>query len=544
MAEKITQYSLGKNPDDRIAELERQILEDLDIRAKLDARIRHNREVRNSYTLTHRLPFDILSGIFVIYIQGEEERTWEGYSKLDPNRFSCITHVCRHWRIVALGTPILWCNPDFRFPRMAEEMLKRSGRAPLEICVLSAEGTALMTKTLSSEFERTSALHISCPEWPVSKTLIQLSQPAPILKRLVLDGSQSGYRYAVALPRNFLGGRAPELRHLYLNCFRVPLISPVYRNLASVAIGLMVHSSVPDLLLLLSETMELQSLSLWGSLSSLDSIDRGIPQLVFSPRLKHACLSFQIRHLETLLHHMVFPETTSVKIDCTFGRYAIGDKEKLAALSTMALDVLHPGHIISIQAAYTEDRRSVLGEKLPHTIDIWTSNPIPGPITAEFCKEPCYLQQPTVPRLRIGLGWVSMSMGEAIEVVFPTSILNHLQSFENKSTRKYEDDRVYPESFKFLPRLAVLTLMQHGAVTTFARSAKGPEADKYPALQRIQIVNINYTLAEWDSAFKRQWNILKWLHKWCVSGRNVSLTFSGCDFTSTQRSYLKLEEGR
>lgn len=47
-----------------------------------------------------------------------------------------LTHVCRHWRIVAINTPILWTRLDFRKAfNMNKEFIRRSGRSMLDVTI-------------------------------------------------------------------------------------------------------------------------------------------------------------------------------------------------------------------------------------------------------------------------------------------------------------------------------------------------------------------------------------------------------------------------
>ncbi|KAG1881267.1 hypothetical protein F4604DRAFT_1922275 [Suillus subluteus] len=87
-----------------------------------------------------RLPDDILLMIFELF---EEEKRLNGRDNRDhihatygiDNVPACleVTHVCRHWRNVALGCPTLWTFINSPPPLWLDVMLQRSQKAPLVV---------------------------------------------------------------------------------------------------------------------------------------------------------------------------------------------------------------------------------------------------------------------------------------------------------------------------------------------------------------------------------------------------------------------------
>ncbi|KAE9410840.1 hypothetical protein BT96DRAFT_766117, partial [Gymnopus androsaceus JB14] len=82
------------------------------------------RELKSRYNLhmpISKLPAEILCVIFMLVPESTDD---------DWYRFT-VTHVCSHWRSIALNYPEMWNMPDFWMPEWACEMLKRSEMAPL-----------------------------------------------------------------------------------------------------------------------------------------------------------------------------------------------------------------------------------------------------------------------------------------------------------------------------------------------------------------------------------------------------------------------------
>ncbi|TCD68959.1 hypothetical protein EIP91_009349 [Steccherinum ochraceum] len=104
------------------------------------------RRRRNALLRAIRIPVEILAEIFLHCRAAWDDRVWERF--LDP--WVAITHVCHHWRSVALDTPTLWsdiyCRPSSL--RQVEAFLSRTKNAALSLLGTEfsvAEFTALLT---------------------------------------------------------------------------------------------------------------------------------------------------------------------------------------------------------------------------------------------------------------------------------------------------------------------------------------------------------------------------------------------------------------
>ena len=91
---------------------------------------------QQSMAAIHTLPIEILSRIFLL---GQPAGEYPEFPPIGPPPFEVlVSHVCQHWRQVALRTPHLWTTIHLRtVPHIdrAKQYLRRSGRLPLDILV-------------------------------------------------------------------------------------------------------------------------------------------------------------------------------------------------------------------------------------------------------------------------------------------------------------------------------------------------------------------------------------------------------------------------
>ena len=143
-----------------------------------------------------RLPPEILGYIFLWHVAIEQKFSWR-WGGEDYYRWMRVTHVCHHWREVALNTPRLWTNIFVVFTIGLEDrinsFLARSGQAPLRLhietdnLVQTNSDWASTTQRAMSQVIRAEALKL------VGSATSQLAaaylpSTAPILQSLDLRG--------------------------------------------------------------------------------------------------------------------------------------------------------------------------------------------------------------------------------------------------------------------------------------------------------------------------------------------------------------------
>ncbi|KAJ3546001.1 hypothetical protein NMY22_g2215 [Coprinellus aureogranulatus] len=161
---------------------------------------------RNATMPINRLPPEILSQVF-LDVQKEEAR-------VEAASWVAVTHVCRHWRDIALRCTTLWTHLAFPQPDFTELMLSRSGSAPLHI---EAEDSAFgdgrsldILRKVLSQVARIHTISLEAEENEVADVLPPSLSGAPILERLVLRGNDWD------LPSTFFDGVPPRLSELEL----------------------------------------------------------------------------------------------------------------------------------------------------------------------------------------------------------------------------------------------------------------------------------------------------------------------------------------
>ncbi|KAL0567486.1 hypothetical protein V5O48_014503 [Marasmius crinis-equi] len=217
-----------------------------------------------------QLPYDILLRIFTFYIKrlltsGSSERT-------KPSEWLSFTHVCQYWRSAALESPTLWTEPDFRFPSIAHETLKRSQSLPISLTIRASEGAKLKElaiEMLKSEyFPRIAYLELCFSSPSALEAVLRVAvSPASSLHTLRLEGGYYAGMVRVLLPDNFLGGTSVGLRQLEMVGFSIPWNSTFLRDLTHFDVKLPSPDlSVSQLCRILRRCPALESLKLWNCL--------------------------------------------------------------------------------------------------------------------------------------------------------------------------------------------------------------------------------------------------------------------------------------
>ena len=153
-----------------------------------------------------------------------------------------VTHVCRHWRQVALSNPNLWANIVFDLgAEWAEQMLERSKAAPISYCrsllpkVHKGKGKALDDPaTLRKHLSHIQRLKVSGDRDILSLAFSAPTAPAPHLESLELISTTVEPLFI--LPADLFSLQASRLRHLNLFSCSIPWDSFLLRDLTHLEI--------------------------------------------------------------------------------------------------------------------------------------------------------------------------------------------------------------------------------------------------------------------------------------------------------------------
>ncbi|KAF8870549.1 hypothetical protein BD779DRAFT_1680983 [Infundibulicybe gibba] len=185
---------------------------------------------RNALIPMARLPPEVLSRIFVFHAQLE----WKWLRAVLTS-----TRVCKRWREIGLSCPALWSYIDYEDCRSVEwmaTMIQRSCSVPLSLIIndrakVDPRKTALVTNNL----HRFKSLELLIRNQDTDSFLELFSKPASPVQHLQISYFGPA---TFAFPAKFLGGSAPNLRHIKLTTnSHVPWTSGLFENLITLEVS-------------------------------------------------------------------------------------------------------------------------------------------------------------------------------------------------------------------------------------------------------------------------------------------------------------------
>ncbi|KIJ65644.1 hypothetical protein HYDPIDRAFT_110775 [Hydnomerulius pinastri MD-312] len=277
---------------------------------------------RSQLSSISRLPPEILAAIFVQYA-----RIWcssfQGETRIPP--WVGVSHVCRHWRAVALDCPTLWAHLFFSSRRWTEELIVRSKNVPLIVHINrtlnvapSNDFFANVQKALM-HIERIQVLHINSSK-PALFELFSKPAPAPLLRSLVIS-TIAIFPGDLSLDLDdVLHPETPGLRALQLFSCDITSSSPFISGLRSlILIDPPSLLTIPELSRLLRRMPHLVDLGLYDALDCHQG--RSLPSFVVASVDSLLLRSFAVRSpvpdTVALLRYLRIPLSTEVKLCCT-----------------------------------------------------------------------------------------------------------------------------------------------------------------------------------------------------------------------------------
>ncbi|KAL0565993.1 hypothetical protein V5O48_016025 [Marasmius crinis-equi] len=306
--------------------------------SKVEIRMQDLKYQQNSLLPVSRLPPEILQTVFVHcqYFDNGSAPLLFG----QPAWLSLL-RVCHYWRQVALEFAWMWTCPDLRFPKLAEDMIRRAKNLPLAVewahypdeappCHIRALWDAL------SHLPRIARLSVRLNKHCVTDFMASMSRPALLLHTLEvhLDRARA---FTYTIPDSFLSGQAPLLRSLSLSGLDLPWESPILRATGLRTLHLFPNSdfqfrpSVSQLLRVLADMPNLQVLELVGmrSKSSYKADNSTVPSVAHLPFLRRlrlgTCLSSDCMNI---LRRLSFPRDTELRLTV---RYDLFDADEMVS---------------------------------------------------------------------------------------------------------------------------------------------------------------------------------------------------------------------
>ena len=319
-------------------EYQRQAI-DAEIKS-LEESIRALKRRRNAVAPISSLPTEIIATIFSTL------RLFTApivNGKSDYLAWLHVTHVCHHWREIALNNPIFWSHIDFnKIPlAVAAEMLVRAKMAPLNLEAWATnhyQDNAWFigfTKVLQSHVTNLCHLKITPGTVFLRRALKGLSSPAPTLESLSLtDDFATPSRTTIS--QTLFGGIAPRLFSLELHRCNISWKSPLLKGLRYLQIhapSRHVRPSLADWLDALDQMPQLKNLVLYYASPIAPPIPLDVKRTVTLPFLTDLDIAASAGECSLALSHFVLPVLTQLRIEA---KSVLGGRDVLKLLPYVA----------------------------------------------------------------------------------------------------------------------------------------------------------------------------------------------------------------
>lgn len=190
---------------------------------------------------------ELLSYIFVLYKD-------DASTRLSTRRPAClaesalawasVTHVCRHWRLVAIDSSCLWTDVVFNCGRAwAEKMFCRSRATPLVLDITlplyspSNDETDWLPCLLAAQTHRIKRLALRGSPVAIHAVAEHLTAPAPILEDLRIKPTHYIFgEVPLKLPQKLFAGCTPRLRSVFVRYCALPPNWPLLRDLTALSV--------------------------------------------------------------------------------------------------------------------------------------------------------------------------------------------------------------------------------------------------------------------------------------------------------------------
>ncbi|KAH9842604.1 uncharacterized protein C8Q71DRAFT_733615 [Rhodofomes roseus] len=312
------------------------------------------RTLRNSAVHINRVPTELLAEIFWHATPPSSDR------RTDIVQLNCVTHVCMHWRTVALDAARLWGAlwiarqsdvdaSDDEPPSRIEEYLRRSKSHPLDVTIkartnLRATGVDSCIEVLRPHQHRMRELHVITHHYDIMQSVLSSHLAATRLEELRLESGDPRLALGTLQPQGLFGGHSPPLHSIHLSSVSVSLNDEchILRNLQHlILLGQRIPITEMDTLFdILDHCPDLKTLKL-HSHPALPRLPAPQPPAhtdrdVLLPSLQVVDIEWQQPMVAGwLLEHLCLPETANVTVYLPHPEYMSNRAAIRTGLSSM-----------------------------------------------------------------------------------------------------------------------------------------------------------------------------------------------------------------
>jgi len=303
------------NSSKAVEDAQSQIDQEIDA---LEATIRTLKRRRNAVSFVSRLPPEVLSNVFrltrtIMQLQDSDRQYSLAWIR--------VTHVCWHWRTVAINCPDLWNRVVIPLEQgWLEEILRRSKKTPLfiiaDVRLFPRDGVQEF-RTLWLHISRVRELDVSTLGTFGSSTwsrdcLPEHPTPAPMLETFKL--SHVELIAEKQFPDDFFQGDVPALRQLTVMNFPVNWESPSFKQLVQLTVSFSswdnrVAPSMRQMLDFLGNLPNLEILELQHAFPVVDvpAVTLVSDRTIALPRLKRLTVNSIFLSCSNVLRQLRFP---------------------------------------------------------------------------------------------------------------------------------------------------------------------------------------------------------------------------------------------
>lgn len=292
------------------------------------------KRLRNSVAHINSLPAELFVEIFAYLVDVHP-------AGANNDALIRATHVCIHWRTVALDAAKLWTAFPIHDDSAAEEFLRRSRSLPITLDLKSTatQSTHTIACLIAPQIHRVRALRLTFHNGLRLRHLLnRFRAPAPILEELHIEKTRSSRRL-IENPLAFhslFAGDVPSLRTLTLINVDLSVQLPSPSSLAHLSIRSNNELASKELLDLLDCCPLLETFIFAGA-PGFDPDGVRVHRVVTLSKLKHLDLNFASpRRTAALLSHLSIPPFTRLRVKTRHDRHIPGAVEGYTMLPTNA----------------------------------------------------------------------------------------------------------------------------------------------------------------------------------------------------------------